>query len=141
MLNSLIGGIYSFISYCKRKTEKLVPLILKCLTIQILHYEFLGPIKLSEWGPPMEEIVYVLFSRIKDAFSILYVGESDKTNESDFFTKNEKFKCWVSHAGSYENLYLAIYPMWNSQKEEREQIVKKTITKYKPVCNMESQPS
>jgi len=76
------------------------------LTIQILHYEFLGPIKLSEWGPPMEEIVYVLFSRIKDAFSILYVGESDKTNESDFFTKNEKFKCWVSHAGSYENLYL-----------------------------------
>ena len=111
------------------------------MTIQILHYEFLGPIKLSEWGPPMEEIVYVLFSRIKDAFSILYVGESDKTNESDFFTKNEKFKCWVSHAGSYENLYLAIYTMWNSQKEEREQIVKKTITKYKPVCNMESQPS
>ena len=111
------------------------------MTIQILHYEFLGPIKLSEWGPPVEEIVYVLFSRIKDAFSILYVGESDKTNESDFFTKNEKFKCWVSHAGSYENLYLAIYPMWNSQKEEREQIVKKTITKYKPVCNMESQPS
>jgi len=111
------------------------------LTIQILHYEFLGPINLSEWGPPMEEVVYVLFSRIKDAFSILYVGESDKTNELNFFTKNEKFKCWVSHAGSYENLYLSIYPMWNSQKDEREQIVKKTITKYKPVCNMESMPS
>lgn len=111
------------------------------MTIQILHYEFLGPINLSEWGPPMEEVVYVLFSRIKDAFSILYVGESDKTNESNFFTKNEKFKCWVSHGGSYENLYLAIYPMWGSQKEEREQIVKKTITKYKPVCNMESLPS
>ena len=138
MLNRLDGGIYSFISYYKRKTEKLVTLILKCLTIQILHYEFLGPIKLSEWGPPMEEIVYVLFSRIKDAFNILYVSESDKTNEADFFTKNEKFKCWVSHGGSYENLYLAIYPMWDSQKEEREQIVKKTVTRYKPICNMEN---
>ena len=107
------------------------------MTIQILHYEFLGPIKLSEWGPPMEEVVYVLFSRIKDAFNILYVSESDKTNEADFFTKNEKFKCWVSHGGSYENLYLAIYQMWGSQKEEREQIVKKTVTRYKPICNME----
>jgi len=114
---------------------------LKCLTIQILHYEFLGPIKLSEWGPPMEEVVYVLFSRLKDAFNILYVGESDKTEETDFFTKNEKFKCWVSHGGSYENLYLSIYPMWGSQKEEREQIVKKTVTRYKPICNIESQPS
>ncbi|HXV51560.1 MAG TPA: hypothetical protein VD689_05475 [Nitrosopumilaceae archaeon] len=108
------------------------------MTIQILHYEFLGPIKLSEWGPPMEEVVYVLFSRTKDAFNILYVGESDKTNETDFFTKNEKFKCWISHGGSYESLYLAIYPMWDSKKEEREQIVKKMVTRYKPICNVEN---
>ena len=110
---------------------------LDTLTVQILHYEFLGPIKLSEWGPPMEEVVYVLFSRIKDAFNMIYVDESDKTEKTDFFTKNDKFKCWVSHGGAYENLYLAIYPMWGSQKEEREQIVKRAITRYKPVCNME----
>ena len=111
--------------------------IMNCLTIQIFNYEFLGPIKLSEWGPPMEEVVYALFSRAKDAFNMIYIGESDKTENADFFTKNEKFKCWVAHAGSYDSLYLSIYPMWKSQKEEREKIVKKTIARYKPICNME----
>lgn len=111
--------------------------MMNCLTIQILHYEFLGPIKLSEWGPPMEEVVYALFSMAKDTFNMIYIGESDKTEKADFFTKNEKFKCWVSHAGSYESLHLSIYPMWGSQKEEREKIVKQTISRYNPICNME----
>ena len=110
---------------------------LYCMTIQILHYEFLGPIKLSEWGPPMEEVVYVLLSRIKDAFNVIYVGETDKTDKADFFIKHEKFKCWVSHAGSDANLYLSIYPMWGSEKQERERIVDKAIARYNPLCNMQ----
>ena len=81
-----------------------------CMTIQILHYEFLGPIKLSEWGPPMEEVVYVILARQKDRFNIIYVDETEKTDKSDFFTKNDKFKCWITHAGSENNLYLSIYP-------------------------------
>ena len=107
------------------------------LTIQILHYEFLGPIKLSEWGPPMEEVVYVLMAREKDSFKIIHVDESEKTEEKDFFTKKDKFKCWISHAGSENNLYLAILPMWGSDKDDRNQVVRNTISKYKPVCNQE----
>ena len=107
------------------------------MTIQILHYEFLGPIKLSEWGPPMEQVVYAIFSREKDIFKILYMGESEKTSKTDFFTKNEKFKCWLIHAGSDANLYLSIHPMWDSEKPDRERIVNKVINRYKPVCNLE----
>jgi hypothetical protein len=107
------------------------------LTIQILHYEFLGPILLSDWGPPMEEVVYAMFSRTKDSFNVIYVGESDKTDETDFFIKHEKFKCWLTHAGSDSHLYLSIYPMWNSEKEERLAIVNKAIARYRPVCNIE----
>jgi len=106
------------------------------LTIQILHYEFLGPIKFSEWGPPMEEVVYVILMRDKDRFNILYIDQSEKTEEKDFFKKNSKFKCWVSHAGAEENLYLSILPMWKSVKEERDRIVKKIIARYNPICNM-----
>jgi len=65
------------------------------------------------------------------------VGESEKTLETNFFTKNDKFKCWLTHAGSDENLYLSIYPMWKSDKSERDRIVHKAINRYKPVCNME----
>ena len=105
------------------------------MTIQILHYEFLGPIKLSEWGPPMDEVVYIIMGRSTDIFKILYVDQSEKTKETDFFTKNDKFKCWITHAGSEDNLYLSIYPMYDSDKNNRQKIVNKTIGKYHPICN------
>ena len=105
------------------------------MTIQILHYEFLGPIKLSEWGPPMEEVVYAILARTKDTFNIIYMDESEKTDAPDFFTKNDKFECWKSTAGSENNLYLSIYPMWKSEKKERQRLVSKAIKSYKPVCN------
>jgi len=105
------------------------------LTIQILQYEFLGPIKLSEWGPPMDRVVYIIFSKNKDVFNMIYVAESDKTEAGDFFKKNDQFKCWMSYAGKEENLYLSIYPMCESSQPERNQLVKKIISRYKPVCN------
>ena len=66
---------------------------------------------------------------------MLHVAETGKTEAGDFFTKNTQFKCWLSHAGSEENLYLSIYPMWESSGSERSQLVRKVISKYKPVCN------
>jgi hypothetical protein len=66
---------------------------------------------------------------------MLYVDQSEKTKETDFFTKNDKFKCWITHAGSENNLYLSIYPMPDSDKISRQKIVDKTIGKYNPICN------
>ena len=111
------------------------------MPIQILQYEFLGPIKLSEWGPPMEEVAYILFAKNKDVFNIIYVGESGKTEASDFFTKNEQFKCWLSNAGGENNLYLSIYPMWGSSQSARKQLIRKIVYRYKPVCNQVSEDS
>ena len=108
------------------------------LSIQILQYEFLGPIKLSEWGPPMDKVAYIIFYKNKDVFNMIYVGESDKTESRDFFTKNDQFKCWLSYAGKEENLYLSIYPMWESSVSQRRQLIMKVISKYKPVCNENS---
>jgi len=107
------------------------------MTIQILYYEFLGPVKLSEWGPPMDEVVYTIMARHKDTFKIIYVDQSEKTKELDYFTKNDKFKCWLDNAGSENNLYLSIYLMTDSEEIERKKIVDKAIEKYKPICNME----
>ncbi len=105
------------------------------VTIQILSYEFLGPIRLSEWGPPMDEVIYVLLARIKDTFQVIFAGESGKTNAVDFFTKNEKFRCWLQNAGTEDNLYLSIYPMWNSATQERQKILQKIISQFQPICN------
>ena len=107
------------------------------MAIQILHYEFLGPIKLSDWGPPMSEVVFVILARNKDIFNIIYIDQLEKTNETDFFTKNKKFKCWLTHTGSEDNLYLSIYPMAGSEEKERNRIVNKALEQYKPICNVE----
>ena len=107
------------------------------MAIQILHYEFLGPIKISEWGPPMNQLVYLLFSKNKNGFNILYASQIEKTDKTDFYTQNEKFKCWIQHAGSEDLLYLSIYPMPDSQEDERERITKRIISKYKPPCNLD----
>ena len=83
----------------------------------------------------MDKIVYIIFFKDKDVFNMIYVGESDKTEARDFFIKNEQFKCWMSYAGREDNLYLSIYPMWESSKPQRNQLVKKILVRYKPVCN------
>ena len=83
----------------------------------------------------MDRVVYIIFSKNKDVFNIIYVGESEKTESKDFFTKNDQFKCWLSYTGKEENLYLSIYPMWESSQSQRSQLVKKILVRYKPVCN------
>lgn len=103
--------------------------------IQILQYEFLGPIKLDEWGPPMEKVVYLIFSRLKDSFKIIYVGDCEKTDHNDFFEKNLNFQNWIQTTGSKNFLYLAILPMFESNSSARQAIVDKILRAYNPVCN------
>lgn len=110
------------------------------MSIQIMQYEFLGPIKLDEWGPPMGKVVYLILSREKDTFKILYVGECEKTDENGFFIQNPKFKCWVDKSGSEKFLYLAILPMFDSVTEQRKHIISKIITRYQPICSMQDMP-
>ena len=105
------------------------------MSIQILQYEFLGPIRLPEWGPPMEKVVYLIMSRDKDRFNIVYVDDCEKTEKTDFFTQNDNFKCWLQKGGREENLYLAILPMFEAEEYDRKRVVHKIVSSYKPVCN------
>jgi len=105
------------------------------LSIQILQYEFLGPIPLDQWGPPMEKLVYLIMSRDRDKFDIVYVGDCEKTEDVSFFTQNTHFKCWMEQAVSEKSLHLAILPLFESGREYRQNILNKIKNRYKPVCN------
>ncbi len=108
------------------------------MTIQILQYEFLGPIKLEEWGPPMEKVVYLILSREGDYFNIIYADICEQTSDKEFFVKNSRFNCWTDKIGSQKLLYLAILPLFESGNDERKQILGKIILRYKPSCNLEN---
>ncbi|MGH1566966.1 MAG: hypothetical protein ACRBB5_06050 [Nitrosopumilus sp.] len=105
------------------------------MSIQILQYEFLGPIPLDEWGPPMEKLVYLIMSRDKDRFNIVYVGDCEKTDDKSFFVQHSHFKCWVQQSGSEKSLYVAILPMFESSDIRRKNVFNKIMTRYKPPCN------
>ena len=124
----------------KRKYSE-IPL----LSIQILQYEFLGPIPLNDWGPPMEKLVYLVLSRDKDKFNIVYVGDCEKTDDKSFFVQHSQYKCWIEHSKSEKSLHLAILPLFDSNVEHRQNILHKIIIQYKPLCNsndiVEEKPS
>ncbi|MFB5606225.1 MAG: hypothetical protein ACE5RL_08875 [Nitrosarchaeum sp.] len=106
------------------------------MSIQILQYEFLGPIKLQDWGPPMEKVVYLILSRQKDSFHIIYADHCETTSDENFFTTHSSFRCWTKSC-SETSLYLAILPMFESDNDAREKVVSRVITRYHPVCNAE----
>ena len=105
------------------------------MSIQILQYEFLGPIPLEEWGPPMEKLVYLILSRDKDKFNIVYVGDCEKTEDKSFFLQHSQYKCWIKHSGSEKSLHLAILPLFESDSERRKIVFQKILAHYKPLCN------
>lgn len=109
------------------------------LSIQILQYEFLGPIPLNEWGPPMEKVVFLIMSRDQDKFNIIFVGNCEKTEESSFFTQSPHFKCWLKESITEKSLYLAILPLFESNEEQRKNVVKKIKVRYNPICNSEKE--
>lgn len=110
------------------------------MSIQILQYEFLGPIPLDDWGPPMEKLVYLILSRDKDKFNIIYVGDCEKTEDKSFFVQHSLFKCWVEKSGSEKSLHLAILPMFESSNDHRQNVLHKITTHYKPPCNSVDTP-
>lgn len=105
------------------------------MTIQILHYEFLGPIRMSEWGPPMEKVVYVVLAREKDRFHLMYADVCEHTDDKSFLVSNESFKCWIEKAGSEQNLYLSILPMFDSDSGQRRFVLDRIVHSTKPPCN------
>ena len=107
------------------------------MSIQILQYEFLGPIPLDEWGPPMEKLVFLIMSRDQDKFNIVYVGDCEKTDEESFFTQHSHFKCWVQQSKSEKSLYLAILPMFKSTTDYRKNVINKIKIRYNPPCNFD----
>lgn len=105
------------------------------VAIQVLQYEFLGPAGLSEWGPPMEKVVYLVMGRDRDRFKVLYAGECERTDRADYLTSNDRFGCWLREGGGEANLHLAILPMFEAGAHDRKRVVDRIVSAYAPACN------
>lgn len=102
------------------------------MALQILQYEFLGPVPIAEWGPPMENLVYVLLAADGERLSVVHAGQCAKSDDPAFFTSNPKFKCWMERAGAEKNLRVAVLPVPGDA--DRERVVRDILKKYRPPC-------
>ena len=84
----------------------------------------------------MEKVVYLIMSRQKDSFNIIYAGDCEQTSDENFFTSNSSFQCWIEKSGSEKLLYLAILPLFESGNDERKKILDKILARYRPICNL-----
>ena len=85
----------------------------------------------------MEKVVYLIMTRQKDSFNIIYAGDCEHTSDNGFFATHSSFKCWTHQSGSEQSLYLAILPLFESDKNKREKICDMIIARYHPICNVE----
>lgn len=99
--------------------------------------EFDGPYSIQEWEPSEKGGIYCIMKRgsKERSYIILYFGESENLAKRILDKLHQAYPCWLKEAGSENNLFLGVYLMPNSSKEEREKIENDLIEDYKPVCN------
>lgn len=103
--------------------------------IQILQYEFMGPVPIGQWGPPMEKTIYIILGHVKDRFHMLYAGQCEHTDEKAFLVQHDSFKCWVSNSGSEKALHIAILPLFEHDATYRKMVLGRILARCEPPCN------
>ena len=106
------------------------------------RYKFEGPYSIKEWEPPYRAAIYSIMMRPDpknkpNTFRVLYFGESSNLSERGLIKDHHKYECFVKHAGSEDNLYIAVYLMPESTQDERRKIEQYLISVYNPPCNAE----
>ncbi|MCK5283257.1 MAG: hypothetical protein KAK00_07650 [Nanoarchaeota archaeon] len=101
--------------------------------------KFNGPYPIKDWDPPNRAAVYTIMKGAdkEGYYSILYFGESENLSERGFYKSHHAYPCWINKAGSDSNLFIGIYLMPNSTREERREVEQSLISDYNPDCNKE----
>jgi len=99
---------------------------------------FDGPYRITDWDPPYRAAVYaIMYKRAisEELYTLIYIGESGNLDERGFYLSHHKYNCWLSYAGSDDNIYIGIHLMPNSTDEERRLVERDLINRLEPACN------
>lgn len=102
---------------------------------------FEGPVKLNEWQPENMAAVFTVLQKSgvdndSEIYKIIFCGEGRSLSAiSRYPWIEQRIKRLADHAGSADNLYIAVYLMPGSSKLDRQKIETKLIEKFKPYFN------
>ena len=104
--------------------------------MKIGNYDFQGPYQLQGWDAPRRAGVYaILHENTSDRYNVDYVGESENLDDRGFPWDHHKASCWIGHAGSKSNVYIAVHYMPGSTDQQRASIEGQLIKQFNPPCN------
>ena len=98
----------------------------------------IGPSPLNELEFPEEPGIYAILHKPDPinrpkVFAVNFIGENSKLSSlRENLVTIGKGELLISRAGSRDNLYIVLYPIPESGKEERRQLKDSLIEKYKP---------
>lgn len=103
-------------------------------------YEFEGPFPINEYEPKDIAGVFAVLTKpdaenFPNRYTVLLFGESTNMEQEGFNEDHDNYECVRKHAGFVENTFISIYPMTDSERDERNEIVRELVKKYTPVCN------
>lgn len=105
------------------------------MTITWGDITFDGPYPTTRWEPPYRAAIYAIMVKTDDRYRIIYFGESGNLSDRGFWRSHHRYQCFIDNAGSESNIYIGIYRMPNSTKEERKAVEQRLVDRYDPVCN------
>ncbi|MEW5902122.1 MAG: hypothetical protein AB1715_11720, partial [Acidobacteriota bacterium] len=101
---------------------------------------FAEPVPLTAWTAPFRSGLYAILVPDPGAtprpFRPIYFGESEDISDQSFINKHPKYPCWINEAGDVSKLYIAVYHMPFSTREQRLAVESSLISEYRPVCNL-----
>ena len=107
----------------------------------IFFKAFDGPYKLDSWDAPQQSGVYaVLHKTTSDTGAVAYVMDycgqgRNLSSYRGYPWIHHRMKRLVSRTGSVENVYIAVFLMPNSSKQERRQIEEALTKTFNPYFN------
>ena len=78
--------------------------------LKIKNYFFNGPWPLKSNNFVSGNLLYAILCRENNKYAIIYLGKSDKTEETINLLKSKEYNCWLDNCqGKLKNLYISFY--------------------------------
>ena len=105
------------------------------------NYEFDGPWSLNTWNPLYRAGVYAIMCKPDpltqpDMYQIIYFGQTKNYTKRGFPSKHQSSLCWINQAGNQLNLYVGVYRMPKSTRDQRRLVESELIHIFRPACNL-----
>ncbi len=110
------------------------------MTITWGETQFEGPNPAVKWSPPKRAAVYAIMaktdsSKTPNPYRAIYFGESSNLTDQGFWRRHSAYECFIKYAKSEANIFIGFHRMPGSIESQRQQIVRRLIDKFKPICN------